>query len=62
MGKKQLSPYMPSHLSLGNKDCCGIFMAVDDEGIPKCNECGMNINDAISELRGTLKAGKEKIK
>lgn len=46
----QLSPYMPDHLVLGNKDCCGIFDQVNDDGIAYCNECGMSINDAISKL------------
>lgn len=54
MIKVELSPYMPDHLSLGNKDCCGIFDQVNDEGIVYCNECGMDINDAISELRKKL--------
>lgn len=47
----ELSPYMPAHLGLGKRDCCGIFDVLNDNGIAKCNECGMNINDAISNLR-----------
>jgi len=50
-----LSPYMPSHLDLGNADCCGIFMGIDDNNMVICNECGMSINDAISELRKRLR-------
>ena len=45
-----LSPYMPDHLSLGNGDCCGIFMVIDDKNVVICNECGMSISDAISKL------------
>jgi len=51
----RLSPYMPSHLDLGNEDCCGIFMGVNDDGIVVCNECGMNINDAIEKLKKKVK-------
>lgn len=47
----ELSPYMPAHLGLGNKDCCGIFDQVNDDGIAYCNECGMSINDAIQQLK-----------
>lgn len=50
-----LSPYMPSHLDLGNKDCCGIFNGVNDEGIVECNECGITINTAIELIK--LKPG-----
>ena len=46
-----LSPYMPSHLDLGNADCCGIFNAINDENIVICNECEMSINDAIEQLQ-----------
>jgi len=49
-----LSPYMPDHIGLGNEDCCGIFNAINDENIVICNECGISINDAISELRKKL--------
>lgn len=44
-----LSPYMPSHLDLGNEDCCGIFNGINDDGIVECNECAMTINDAIAK-------------
>ena len=50
-----LSPYNPSHLDLGNEECCGIFNSINDEGIIECNECGMNINDVIKLL--TIKEG-----
>jgi len=46
-----LSPYMPSHLDLGNEDCCGIFMAIAEDNRVTCNECKMTINDAIRKLR-----------
>lgn len=46
-----LSPYMPSHLDLGNKDCCGIFMGIDDRNEMICNECRINLNDAIKQLK-----------
>lgn len=45
-----LSPYMPSHLDLGNEDCCGIFMAIAEDNRVTCNECKMTINDAIKQL------------
>ena len=45
-----LSPYMPSHLDLGNEDCCGIFNAINDKNIVICNECEMSINDAIRQV------------
>ena len=45
-----LSLYMPTHIDLGNEECCGIFMSIDDNNSVICNECAMNINDAISKL------------
>ena len=48
--RQSLSSYMPSHLDLGDKDCCGIFDSINDDGIAECNECGMSINNAIKEL------------
>jgi len=47
----ELSPYNPSHLDLGNENCCGIFDSINDDGIVECNECAMTINDAIRKLR-----------
>lgn len=59
----ELSPYMPAHLGLGDEGCCGIFDQVNDDGIVYCNECGMNINDAISKLRRKFdKEGKREMK
>ena len=46
-----LSPYMPSHLDLGNKDCCGIFMGIAEDNGVICNECRMSINDAIRSIK-----------
>jgi len=54
-GLPTLSPYMPTHLDLGNEDCCGIFMAIAEDNRVICNECGLSINKAI-ELYG-LKPG-----
>jgi len=51
----ELSPYMPSHLDLGNEECCGIFNGINDNGIVECNECAMTINKAIELLK--LKPG-----
>jgi len=39
---------MPCHTNM-ESDCCGIFTVVR-EGSIFCNECGMNINDAIELL------------
>lgn len=46
-----LSLYMPCHSEVGNEDCCGIFMGIGDDGEVLCNECEMNINDAIKQLK-----------
>ncbi len=46
-----LSLNMPCHSDLGNEECCGIFMSIDDNNSVICNECGMNINDAIRQLK-----------
>ena len=46
-----LSPYMPCHSEMGDEACCGIFMGIDDENSVICNECLMNINDALKQLK-----------
>ena len=46
-----LSLYMPTHIDLGDEECCGIFMSIDDNNSVICNECAMNINDAIRQLK-----------
>ncbi len=45
-----LSPYMPCHSEIGDEECCGIFMSIDNDNSVVCNECGMSINDAVSKL------------
>ena len=55
----ELSPYNPSHLDLGNEDCCGIFNSINNDGIIECNECAMTIKNAI-RLLNTRKCEKEK--
>ena len=38
----------PSHPDFGS-DCCGFFVPTDD-GVLKCNECGITINFAIEAM------------
>lgn len=49
-----LSPYMPTHLDLGNEDCCGIFMGIGDRNMVICNECEKSIKDAIDQYSISL--------
>ena len=46
-----LSLYMPCHADIGDEECCGIFMGIDNKNSVVCNECGMNINDALKQLK-----------
>jgi len=45
----EISPYNPPHGKF-DKNCCGIFTVINDDGILSCNECGMTINDLIEPL------------
>lgn len=39
----------PCHCHFLGSKCCGIFMEITDDGLI-CNECGMKLEDAMSQL------------